>query len=97
MSNNILIKMSKNLTILHFTTRSKFIHWDIFGLMSISRNEDILTFEVLHLASKVYFITNTAMLEPGSISEKKPQKNTKVANDLVYEILNKNQEKLEKL
>ena len=33
----------------------------------------------------------------GSISEKKPQKNTKVANDLVYEILNKNQEKLEKL
>ena len=57
--------------------------------MSISRNEDILTFEVLHLASKVYFITNTAMLEPGSISEKKPQKNTKVANDLVYEILNK--------
>ena len=41
MSNNVLIKMSKNLTILHFT-RSKFIHWDIFGLMSISRNEDIL-------------------------------------------------------
>lgn len=47
--------------------------------------------KVLYLASKICFITDTAILEPDSILQQKVQENTKVTKDLISAILDINE------